>query len=453
MLEKFGTSLKKAMTKIAGAIFIDKKLIEEICTELKRAMLEADIPIDIAKDLLEKIKKQASKDQKGLDKREQLLKLIHDELTSILGEDEYKIKIDKKKKPFKIMLAGLYGAGKTTTAAKLALYYSKRGFKTCLLGLDVHRPAAPQQLKQMADKVKVDCFIDLEEKNALAILEKFKSKIKKYDLCIIDTAGRDALSKDLINELASIKTELKPDHSFLVIAADIGQAARKQAKTFKEIGISGVIVTRLDGTAKGGGALASCSETKANIYFVGTGEKPHEIELFDPSAFVSRLLGMGDLKALIEKVKTIAETEEMEELEKVKDGKFTLDHFHKQLKTMQKMGPLDKVAEMIPGLGNLGNLGSIGKKIPDMLQVQEGKVKKWGFAIQSMTPNEKENPDIIDSSRTERISKGSHVPTSEIREMIKQYKLIKEFSSGKQKGGINKRMMQKMAKKFGRKLF
>ncbi|UCD21137.1 MAG: signal recognition particle protein [archaeon] len=452
MLDKLGSALKKTLSKIAGAVFVDNSLIDQICEELKRSMLEADIPLDIIQGLIEKIKEQSKKDQKGIEKREQLLKLIHDELTNIIGKGEKKIKPDKKAKPYIIMLAGLYGAGKTTAAAKLALYYSKRGFKTCVLGLDVHRPAAPEQLQQMAEKAKVTSLIDKDEKNVLAIYEKYKSKIKKFDLCIVDTAGRDALSKDLIDEITLLKKEIKPRQTFLVIAADIGQTARKQAKTFNEVGITGVIVTRLDGTAKGGGALASCTETGANVVFIGTGEKVQDIETFDPSGFVSRLLGMGDLKALLEKVKTVAEEQQQEQVERIKKGKLTLTDFCDQIKTMQKMGPMDKIAGMVPGLGNLGKMGGVSKKIPEMFGAQEEKIKRWKFAIDSMTKKEKEDPDVLDSSRITRVSKGSHVPTNEIREMIKQYKLVKEFSSTKNQK-MDQRMMQKIAKKFGKKLF
>ncbi|MEM4641273.1 MAG: signal recognition particle receptor subunit alpha [Candidatus Pacearchaeota archaeon] len=446
MLEKLGHALKNALQKIASSIFIDSKLIDSICYDLKRALLEADVSLEITEELIGKIKQEAKRDIKGLDKREQIIKLIHDELVKILGEKGYEFRPDKKTKPYKIMLLGLYGCGKTTTAAKLALYYSKRGFKTCLLGLDVHRPAAPEQLEQLAEKIKTTCFIDKEEKNPLAIYEKFKEKIKRYDLCIIDTAGRDALSKDLINEINLLKAEVKPEQSFLVIAADIGKAAKEQAIAFKQCGITGIIITRMDGTAKGGGALVSCKETGAHVVFIGTGEKLHDIETFEPSSFVSRLLGMGDLRTLLEKVKTIAE--EKEEKPR-KEGKFTLLDFYEQLKTMQKMGPLDKIAELIPGL----TTASIVKKMPQLFEIQENKIKRWRYAIDSMTPEERENPDIIDSSRIARISKGSHVSSNEIREMLKQYKLIRDLVSGKTQEKFDKKMIQKLAKRFGARLF
>ena len=460
MLDKLGASLKDAMNKIAGAIFLDKKLIDEICLELKRALLEADVDLKIANELIEKIKKKANEDIKGVEKKEQLVKLIHDELVNILGEETFEIKIDKKAKPFKIMLLGLYGAGKTTHAEKLAFYYSKRGFKTCVLGLDVHRPAAPEQLEQMAEKANVKSFVDKEEKNVMAIYEQYKEKIKKFDLCIVDTAGRDVLSADLIKEIKMLYDEIKPNEVFLVVPADIGKAAKEQAIGFsKACKITGVIITRIDGTAKGGGALISCAETNSKVYFIGVGEKVPDLELFEPSGFVSRLLGMGDLRALIEKTRSAIDEKEQKKFEsRLKEGKFTLVDFCDQIKNMQKMGPLDKMAELIPGLGSLG--GSIGKKLPDMFNVQEGKMKKWRFAIDSMTEKERENPDLLDSSRISRISKGSNVSANEIRELIKQYKLVKEFAVGGlgssmqgMDGKMDQKTLQKLAKKFGRKMF
>ena len=461
MLDKLGASLKDAMNKIAGAIFLDTKLVDEICSELKRALLEADVDIKITNELIEKIKEKANENITGIEKKEQLIKLIHDELVKILGEENFEIKIDKKAKPFKIMLLGLYGAGKTTHAAKLAFYYSKRGYKTCLLGLDVHRPAAPEQLEQMASKANSQAFIEKDEKNVLAIYDKYKEKIKKFDLCVVDTAGRDVLSTDLIEEIKMLYDEIKPNEVFLVVPADIGKAAKEQAIGFsKACKITGVIITRIDGTAKGGGALVSCAETNSRVYFIGTGEKVQDLELFEPSGFVSRLLGMGDLKTLIEKTRNVIDEQEQKKFEsRIKEGKFTLNDFTDQIKNMQKMGPLDKVAELIPGLGGLG--GSLGKKLPDMFNVQESKMKKWRFAIDSMTPQEKENPDLLDSSRISRISKGSTVSANEIRELIKQYKLVKEFAvggigssmQGLEPGKMDQKTLQKLAKKFGRKMF
>lgn len=456
MLDKLGDTLKNAIKKLASAIFVDTKLIDDICHELRRALLEADVDTKTVQQLIEKIKEKAQEKVQGLEKKEHLVKLIYDELTKILGKESKEIKPDKKQRPFKIMLLGLYGCGKTTTAAKLAFYYSKRGMKTCLLGLDVHRPAAPEQLEQLAKKANLPYFIDKEEKNSLAIWKKFQGKLKHYDLVIIDTAGRDVLNNALIHEINSLYHEIKPELVILTIAADIGKASSSQAQGFKKAcPINGVIITRLDGTAKGGGALVSCAETNSNVLFIGTGEKLQDIETFDPSSFVSRLLGMGDIRGLLEKAKLAIEEKEQKKMKaRLEEGKFTLSDLYNQLKAMQSMGPLNKIAEMIPGLG------SVKTKMPGMLDVQEAKMKRWKYAIDSMTPSERENPELLNSSRIARISKGSNVPTNEIRELIKQYKVIKELISGASakgmglaSGQIDQKTLQKLAKKFGRRMF
>lgn len=454
MLDKLGDTLKRALNKIASSVFIDKKIIDDIAKELQRSLLEADVDTKTTNELIEKIRKKANENIKGLEKKEQLIKLIHDELVEILGKEEHQITIDKKKKPFKIMLLGLYGCGKTTTAAKLGFYYSKRGMKTCLVGLDVHRPAAPEQLEQLALKAKLPYFIDKEEKVANLIWKKFENKIKQHDLVIIDTAGRDVLSTSLIHEITSLYHEIQPDLIILVMPADIGKAAASQAQGFKKAcPINGVIVTRLDGTAKGGGALVSCAETNSHVLFVGTGEKLQDIETFDPSSFVSRLLGMGDIKSLLEKAKMAIEEKEQAKIKsRLEEGKFTLSDLYDQIKAMQKIGPLDQIASMIPGLGG------VKTKMPDMLNVQESKMKRWKFAIDSMTPDERENPETLNSNRIARISKGSNVPTNEIRELIKQHKMMKELITSSQAGGmsglasgqVDKKTLQKLAKKFGR---
>ena len=451
MLEKFGEALKNTIKRIASAVFIDKKVIEDVAKQLKYSMLEADISLDITNKLIEKIKNEAEKNIKGIEKKEQLIKLIHDELTEIVGREKYELQIGKKK-PFKIMLVGLYGSGKTTTASKLAFYYNKRGINACLLGLDVHRPAAPEQLEQLASKAKISCFVDKQEKNPMAIFEKFESKLKQHNLVIIDTAGRDVLNNDLIEEISVLYEEIKPELVILVVPADMGKSASAQALGFKKAcNINGVIITRMDGSAKGGGALTSCAETNSNVMFIGTGEGLQDIESFNPSAFISRLLGLGDIEALIEKAKLVMEEKDSEKIEsRLKEGKFTLTDLYEQIKAMQKMGPLDKIAEMIPGMG------SIKTKLPDVFQVQENKLKRWKYAIDSMTLKERENPETLNSGRIARISKGSNVPTNEIREMIKQHKLMKEFVSGTPKdfasGQMDQKTMQKLAKKFGRKM-
>jgi len=456
MFGKLGQALKKATDSIAKAIFIDKKLIDNVTKDLERALIEADVNIGLVKQLSKKIREAAIEEKvRGIEKKEHIIKLLHDEILEMLGNRKQELKI-KKGKCQKIMLLGLYGSGKTTTIAKLANYYSKRGFKTCMLGLDVHRPAAPEQLEQLAKQNKLKVFIDKKEKNPLKIYEEFKKEIKKYDLVFIDTAGRHALDKELIKEIKDLDKKIKPDYTILTIQADIGQAAKKLASEFlAALNINGVIITRMDSTARGGGCLTACNETKAPVFFIATGEHINDIESFSPESFISRILGMGDLETLIEKVKSATEKKQEKKLRKrLEEGKLTMDDLYEQLESMSKIGPLRKIAELIPGMGNL--------KLPEeMLGTQEEKLKKFKYAIQSMTKEERENPELIEksSSRLQRIAKGSGTHTSDVRALIKQYKLLKDFANMPQdmdlsKGiqGLSQKQLQKLAKKFGKKI-
>ena len=314
MLEKLSEVLRKATNKIANAIFLDKNLVDSIIRDLQRALIEADVNVSLVKDLSDKIRKSAFDERiQGVAKKEHLIKVLHDEILGILGESK---KIVLQKSQNKIMLLGLYGAGKTTTVAKLGNYFAKRGKKTALIGLDVHRPAASEQLKQLAEKNRLNCFVDLEEKNPVKIWKKYEKELKDYDAVIIDTAGRHALDKELINEIKSLGKEISPTETILVMPADMGQAAKKQSQDFAEVlKISGIIITRMDSTAKGGGALTACGETKSPVYFITTGEKINDIEEFNPNSFLSRLLGMGDLETLIEKIKSITDESQSKKIQ------------------------------------------------------------------------------------------------------------------------------------------
>jgi signal recognition particle subunit SRP54 len=444
VLEKLGDSLKGTLKKIAGSIFVDDKLINELVKDIQRALLQADVNVQLVFNLTNKIKDRIKNESTpaGLTKKEHLINIVYKQLVEFLGEEQQKIEI--KKTPFKIMLVGLFGSGKTTTAGKLAKYFTTRGHKVALIGLDTHRPAAMDQIEQIAKQVNVPCYTDKKEKNPLNLYNKFKDELKKFDVLIVDTSGRDALSKDLIEELEVINANIKPNENLLVISADIGQAAQKQAEQFhKSCEISGVIVSKMDGTAKGGGALTACATTKAPIKFIGVGEKLSDLEHFNPQGFVGRLLGMGDLEALLEKAKGAIKEEDAENLgKKFLKGEFNLIDLYEQMSAMKKMGSLKKIVEMIPGFSSL--------QLPkEMLDVQEGKLDKWKIAMQSMTQGELEDPELITSERIDRISKGSGIPTSTIRELVKQYrqskKMVKMFKGSKGD-------MSKMMKKFQGKL-
>ena len=431
VLDKLGSSLKE-------------KLIDELIKDIQKALLNADVNVQLVFDLTKEIKKRAldEKPPAGASQKEYIIKIVYEELVKFLGEEKSEIKIESKK-PFKIMLLGLYGSGKTTTISKIAKYYSKRGYKIATMALDVHRAAAIDQLEQVSKQVNVACFSDRKEKDPVKIYNKFQDETRKYDLLLVDTAGRDVLSQDLIDEIKSLNESIKPDEVLLVINADIGQAARKQVEGFHNAcKITGVIVTKIDGTAKGGGALTATAITGAKIKFIGIGEKQDDIEVFNPKGFVSRLLGMGDLELLLEKAQGIVKEEDAEELSnKLLKGDFNFIDLYNQMQAMKKMGPLNKILELMPGFGSMN--------IPkEMLDVQDEKLKKWKYIMDSCTKEELEDPDIIDNSRVERLAKGSGYSPSAVRDLLKHHKQSKKLMK-LMKGKDPSKIMQKFSKLKG----
>lgn len=450
MLEKLGEVIRKATDKIANAIFLDKNLVDSIIRDLQRALIEADVNVILVKEISDKIKKAAIDERiKDIEKKEHIIKLLHDELLRILGEHR-QLKLGKGQN--RIMLLGLYGAGKTTTISKLGNYFAKRGNKVALIGLDTHRPAAPEQLKQLAEKNKLNCFIEPSEKDPLKIWKKYEKELEDYNLILIDTAGRHTLDKELIKEIKELNKTIKPTESILIMPADIGQAARQQAQEFKDaVKITGVIITRMDSTAKAGGALTACAETNAPVYFIGTGEKINDLEEFEPERFLSRLLGMGDLQSLIEKIKSITNEKENEKIQKrLEEGKISLTDVVEQVKSMSSLGGFEKIKSMIPGLGKA--------KIPEnALESQEAKVAKWEHIIKSLTPEERDNPELLEkqTSRIARVAKGAGVHTSDVRSLLKQYKMLSDMVKGgignmDMSQGMSQKQMMKLAKKFGK---
>ena len=463
MLERLGEAIKKATDKIANAIFLDKNLVDSIVRELQRALIEADVNVSLVKQLSDKIKQSALDERiKGIEKKEHLIKLLHDELLKMLGEKrQLELKTNKKEQN-KIILLGLYGAGKTTTIAKLGNYYAKRGKKVALIGLDVHRPAAKEQLMQLAEKNHLTAYVDFEETNALKTWKKIEKekKLKDYDLLLIDTAGRHTLDKELVEEIKTLNKEIKPSEVILVMPADIGQAAKNQAQQFKDtLNISGVIITRMDSSAKGGGALTACAEIgeNASVYFITTGEKINDIEEFNPENFLSRLLGMGDLQTLMEKIRSVTDEKSQEEMQKkLETGKLSLRDVVEQVKSMNSIGGFDKIKSMIPGFSNVKLKDSDAQKI----EQSQNKVSKWEHIIKSMTPEEIENPELIEkqTSRIGRIAQGAGVNNSDVRALLKQYKMLNELiksGSGnlEESGMLSQKQMMKMAKKFGKHKF
>lgn len=424
VLEKLGDSLKGTLAKIAKAVFVDDTLINELVKDIQRALLQADVNVKFVFNLTNRIKERIEKEDTppGLSKKEHLINIVYEELVQFLGGEDTELKLDDTKHPCKLMLVGLFGSGKTTTCGKLAKFFAKRGKRVALLGLDVWRPAAMDQLEQVGKVAQVQVFVDKGEKDPRKIYKQFEKEFHKFDLLIIDTAGRDALNSELIDEIKAVKELAQPDESLLVISADIGQAAHTQAQAFHDaVGVKGVIATKMDGTAKAGGALSACAVTGAPIKFIGVGEKIDDLEKFNAKGFVGRLLGMGDLEALLEKAQLAISEDEAKDLEKrLLKGDFNLVDLYDQMQAMRRMGPLGKIVEMVPGFGQL--------KLPkEALAMQETKLDSWKVIMSSCTKKELEDPDLIDAKRIDRIAKGAGTSPTEVRDMLKQYKQAKKL--------------------------
>jgi signal recognition particle subunit SRP54 len=444
VLEKLGDSLKNTLKKLANSVFVNDQVLNEIVKDIQRALIQSDVNIKLVLSLTNSIKERAKNEQlpSGLSKREQLVNIVYDELTKFMGGDFESLSVATRKKPFKIMLVGLFGNGKTTTAGKLGKYLSKRGYKVAAVQTDTWRPAAYEQLKQTCEKNSIGFFGNPKGKSPDTVYKEFEKQYSQYDVLIIDTAGRDALSDDLISELEDIQKAVTPDQTFLVMSADVGQTAEKQAQAFHDTcSVTGVIITKLDGTAKGGGALSACAITNAPVRFIGVGEKIDDFEEFKPKNFVGRLLGIRDLEALLEKAQQAFTQEDTEDLSKrMMKGDFSLTDLYEQMQAMKKMGPLTKVMEMIPGMGGLN--------IPkDLIKQQKHKLEYWKYIMDSCTQQELQQPDVFNSSRIERVARGSGRSEQDVRDLLKHYKqskkMMKAMSGGKGKN------MEKMMKRMG----
>ncbi|MCH7902319.1 signal recognition particle receptor subunit alpha, partial [archaeon] len=316
-----GENLRKAMEKLRNSSTIDRETVKEVVKELQRALISSDVEINLVLKLSKEIEEQAFKDLKeSINRKEHVIKITHDKLAELLGGSS---KVPEK--PRKILLVGLFGGGKTTTAAKLAKWYSKRGLKVGLIAADVFRPAATKQLKTLSEKIKAGFYGNEKEKNASKIVKDGLEKLKNYDLIICDSAGRSALDEELTKEIKGIDKALGAKEKWLVIGADVGQVAKKQSESFHEsVGVNGVIITKMDGSAKGGGALTACHSTNSKVYFIGTGEKLDDLQEFDATRFLSRIMGYGDLESLLEKAKEVQEEEGFDAEELLK-GDFNLE--------------------------------------------------------------------------------------------------------------------------------
>ena len=437
VLEGLSSSLRDTLRKIANAPYIDQALIKEVVRDIQRALIQADVNVKLVVQLTREIERRSltEKPPEGMNNREHVIKIVHDELVKILGAPK-----DVRLRSQRIMLVGLYGQGKTTTAGKLSKFYSKRGLKVGLVAADVHRPAAIDQLQQIAAQVSVPIHLDRKERDAARIAKTGVEALRDRDIVIVDTSGRHALEDDLIKEMARVAKAIQPDEIILVIDAAVGQQAGPQAKAFHEaVGVTGVIITKMDGTAKGGGALSAVQETKAPVMFIGTGEHLEELERFDPSRFISRLLGMGDIQALLEKAEELGKEKDLEETaKKMLSGRFTLKDMYDQMEALAKMGPLSKVFEMLPAQFT-------GRMSSKDIETTQERLRQFRVIMDSMTEEELENPSVIKSSRVHRIANGAGVEPRDVKMLLKQYnqsrKAIKGMTS-------NRKMRRALMKQF-----
>jgi signal recognition particle subunit SRP54 len=420
-LERLGSSLYEALRKVFRSSIIDEATVKELARDIQRALLQADVNVKLVLDISKRIEERALKEKvpPGVSRREHVIKVVYEELTRFLGEKPVPIKMEPGKKKV-IMLVGIQGSGKTTAAAKLVRYFQKRGMKPALVCADTYRPGAYAQLQQLANRTNVPVFGEPNVKDPAKIALDGLKQFSDKDVVIIDTAGRHKQEEELIKEMTTLEKKIKPDEVMLVIDGTIGQQATAQAKAFNEATpIGSILVTKLDGSARGGGALSAVAATGAPIKFISTGERIEDIEPFIPSRFVGRLLGMGDLETLIDKVREAEVKVPEKKAKAILSGKFTLTDMYEQFEAMKGMGPFQKLLKMLPGMSY---------DIPeDMANMAQDRLEKWRVVIQSMTPQEKNDPKIFNSSRIKRVAKGSGASEKEVKELLKQYSMMRRM--------------------------
>ena len=439
MLDGLKTSLGDAIKKIVKSSGIDEELIKELSKDVQRALLQSDVNVRLVLEITKRLEERALNETPppGLSRKDHIVKILYDELSNLLGnESEFDFKPGKQNK---IILIGIQGSGKTTVTSKLAKFLTNQGLTVGVVGADTYRPGALVQLKTMCEKSNVEVYGEENNKDSPDIV---KNGLKHFagqtlDVILIDTAGRHKEEKDLLEEMDRINKVADPDLALLVIDGTIGQQCFNQAEAFhKTIPVGGIIITKLDSSAKGGGALAASAATGAQIMYIGTGERIDDLEKFSPTRFVGRLLGMGDIKAVLDLAKRLENEGDDVRMKRISSGKMNMEDFLSQLEEVSKMGSLQGIIDSMPGLS--------GMVKGDQAAQMEGRVTKWRFIIQSMTKDERADPEgLLNSSRIKRISRGSGWPEGEVKELIKNYKNSKNMmkaSKGRQMQGTLRKM-------------
>ena len=448
VLDRLGKSLHSALQKLTRATHVDERAIKELVRDIQRALLQADVNVELVLELTKRIEKRALEEKlpPGMARKEHIIKIVYGELSGLMGRP---VPLQLKPgEPTVLLMVGLQGSGKTTSVAKLAAHFKKRGFKVGIVCADTFRPGAYEQLSQLSQQVGIEFFGDPKAKDSIKLAKEGAKRFKKerLELIIIDSAGRHRKEEALMEEMRQIAKTIGPDEITLVVDVTIGQQAKEQATAFKAAtDIGSILITKLDGTAKGGGALSAVTATGAPIKFIGTGEHIDDLEPFVPERFVARLLGMGDIETLLKRIEETARAEEMKpaDMKAILTGKLTLRDVYSQLEMMSKMGPLKKLMQMIPG---------VGVTVPEeQMRVGEEKLKRFKVIMQSMTSEELENPRVLNASRIRRVARGSGTSEADVRELLKQYemirKLIKTIAKGRgPKFGPFAKLMKELSK-------
>ncbi len=436
MFDNLSAKLDGIFKRLKGHGKLTEQNIQEALKEVRIALLEADVNFKVAKDFIQSVEQRAIGQEvmASLTPAQQLIKIVKEEMTSLMGSEEQRIHLSGPL-PVPIMLVGLHGCGKTTTVAKLARYFQERKRRPYLVPADVYRPAAIEQLQKLGEELRADFYRPEPSQTPLDICLKARDVALKggYDLLLIDTAGRLHIDEALMLELREIKAQLKPKEVLLVADAMTGQDAVNIAKSFNErLGIDGIILTKMDGDARGGAALSIKTVTEKPIKFIGLGEKLDALEVFHPDRMASRILGMGDVLTLIEKAEAAFDERKAKELEKkIRKDSFTLEDFRDQIQEVRKMGSLDSILGMIPGLSNkMRGMGGLNFDEKELVRVEA--------IINSMTPKERANYLVINGSRRLRIARGSGTTVQEVNQLLKRYaqarKMMKQFAKMGEKG-------------------
>jgi len=438
MLDNLKTNLRAAIKKIVNSSGIDEELIKELSKDVQRALLQSDVNVKLVLEITKNLEERSLKETPppGLSRKDHIVKILYDELAKLLGnETEFAFKPGKLNK---VLMLGIQGSGKTTITGKLSKFLTKQGYKVGVIGADTYRPGALVQLKTNCEKENIEVYGEEKTKDPSLIVKNGLKHFEKsnLDIVLIDTAGRHKEEKDLLDEMTEINKAAKPDLALLIIDGTIGQQCFSQAESFhKIVPVGGIVITKLDSSAKGGGAIAASAATGAQIMYIGTGERIDDLEKFSPTRFVGRLLGMGDLQALLDLAKRLESEADDVRLKRISSGKMNMDDFFYQLEEVTKVGSLKGLLDSMPGFS--------GMVKEDQLDQVEGRMEKWRYIIQSMNKQEKADPDLIKASRIKRIARGSGWPEHEVKELLKNYnnsKNMMKASKGRQMQGTLRKM-------------